>query len=598
MKSQFLSTFTKLSHSKLPYITNKTSPNRQVNLTINTSRSNKSLSPKTKTKRRILKTSVSAIETEDQQIVKKLNLWEQDNLNYKKENYEMLYKSLTEIYKRENNQEKLAELQAIEKLLKSNSIINKTFEKVSKVQQGGALEKIYQEKQLEQRALLLNTISKTSARFNFSSFNTFNTINKEDNKESVDNEEGNQVVYRKVINEHSRKENNMRNDLMEISRKVNMKKDEKNELLRKLDELYTMKKRYEEDFFQKKNKLKIDFLNLQDHYDLSQKKLSKVKASREEVFNNILKNASHGNAIENKINSLKEELNNNNLLFEKSKTELIKRLNVLHEEEDYLKYTYFSMLREQREYYYKILKNGYDVRYEGLVWVVRHLLEMNSVLEYHHFPKFLDHDQINYLISLAQLFLEENIMTITLKSLKAKQQRIRAEANANVYNKLTDFCNAKDKNKTKKFKFYITNKKTENTIKNRLLLTFSNLHDKYKEAFKFFDDKKIDEENISKIIREIRTSLLKTGNYSNKEKENGLVKFFEDNADNKEELEMILFLRDRIKEIQKEKESMRKDMLEQFKEREKDMNRYKNAQQSLEYELRCSALFGCNFSCN
>ena len=66
MKSQFLSTFTKLSHSKLPYITNKTSPNRQVNLTINTSRSNKSLSPKTKTKRRILKTAVSAIETEDQ----------------------------------------------------------------------------------------------------------------------------------------------------------------------------------------------------------------------------------------------------------------------------------------------------------------------------------------------------------------------------------------------------------------------------------------------------------------------------------------------------------------------------------------------------
>ena len=329
MKSQFLSTFTKLSHSKLPYITNKTSPNRQVNITINTSRSNKSLSPKTKTKRRILKTAVSAIETEDQQIVKKLNLWEQDNLNYKKENYEMLYKSLTEIYKRENNQEKLAELQAIEKLLKSNSIINKTFEKVSKVQQGGALEKIYQEKQLEQRALLLNTISKTSARFNFSSFNTFNTINKEDNKESVDNEEGNQVVYRKVINEHSRKENNMRNDLMEISRKVNMKKDEKNELLRKLDELYTMKKRYEEDFFQKKNKLKIDFLNLQDHYDLSQKKLSKVKASREEVFNNILKNASHGNAIENKINSfltIYEEVKREyNLVFSNKKlADLIK----------------------------------------------------------------------------------------------------------------------------------------------------------------------------------------------------------------------------------------------------------------------------------
>ena len=59
-------------------------------------------------------------------------------------------------------------------------------------------------------------------------------------------------------------------------------------------------------------------------------------------------------------------------------------------------------------------------------------------------------------------------------------------------------------------------------------MTFSNLHNKYKEAFKFFDDKRIDDENLSKIINEIRTSLLTTGNYRNEEKENCLVKFFEE----------------------------------------------------------------------
>ena len=81
-----------------------------------------------------------------------------------------------------------------------------------------------------------------------------------------------------------------------------------------------------------------------------------------------------------------------------------------------------------------------------------------------------------------------------------------------------------------------------------------------------------------------------------KEKENCLVKFFEENADNKDELEMILYLRDRIKEIKKEREKLKKDMMEEFKEREQNINRYKSAQQSLEYELRFSALFGCNFS--
>lgn len=250
------------------------------------------------------------------------------------------------------------------------------------------------------------------------------------------------------------------------------------------------------------------------------------------------------------------------------------------------------MLKEHREYYYKILKNGYDVRYDGLVWVVRHLLEMNSILDYHHFPSFLDHDQINYLISFAQLFLDENIMLITLKSLKARQQRIRMEENHQRYNKLTDYCSSKKK----ETKFYITNKKNKKSIENRLLLTFSNLHNKYQDAFKNITDKKLDDNNLTKIINEIKTSLLQTGSYQNIERQNCLIKFFEENANNKDELEMILILRDKIKEIKQQREKMKKAMFEKLEEKAKNQNRYTNPQQSLEYELAFSALFGCNFS--
>lgn len=533
------------------------------------------------------------LETEEQQIVKRLNIWEQENLNFKRENYEMIYNSLKDLYKRTNNKEKLNELDTIEKIMKSTAVINQTFEKAPAAH-GGALEKLLMEKKEEQRALLMNTIAKTNARFNFTLFNTQNNnLAVEINKAKEKEEGSNQVVYRKVINENGRKENAMRNDLMEMAQRINQKKEEKSIYLKQLNDLYIEKKKYDDDYNTKKNKLKTDVLNLQDHFDRSKKRLSHVKASKEEMFTNILKNASHGNSIEKKLLILRKERDSNNEVFEKRKNELSKKIKIINVEEDYLKYIYHSMVKEQRDYYYKILKNGYDVRYEGLVWVVRHLLEMNSVLEYHHFPKFLDHDQIKYLISLAQLFLNENLMTITLRCLKAKQQRIRAEEKTQQYNRLTDYCSKKKR----KIKIYITNKKdSESTIKQRLLMTFSNLHNKYKEAFKFFDDKRIDDENLSKIINEIRTSLLTTGNYRNEEKENCLVKFFEENADNKDELEMILYLRDRIKEIKKEREKLKKDMMEEFKEREQNINRYKSAQQSLEYELRFSALFGCNFS--
>ena len=544
--------------------------------------------------------TIKTIETEEEQIVKRLGLWEQENLNFKKENYELLYQSLMKVYTKEKNLKKIDEIESIEKIMKSTEGINQIYEKGAMVR-GGALEKVYLQKKQEQKTLLLNTIAKTSARFRTSIFKNkidsnltkmFTIPTEKEKNNLIKKEEGNQMVYRKVINENNRKENLMRNDLMEISKKIIAKKNEKSELLKQLNNLYHRKQASDEEYNKKKNKLKIDVLNLQDHFDNAKRKLSKKGASKDDLFSNILKNASHGNSIEQKLHLLKIDNDALNKSFDQSRAILVRDLKVITEEEDYLKYIYHSMLKEHREYYYKILKNGYDVRYDGLVWVVRHLLEMNSILDYHHFPSFLDHDQINYLISFAQLFLDENIMLITLKSLKARQQRIRMEENHKRYNKLTDYCSSKKK----ETKFYITNKNNKKSIENRLLLTFSNLHNKYQDAFKNITDKKIDDNNLTKIINEIKTSLLQTGSYQNIERQNCLIKFFEENANNKDELEMILILRDKIKEIKQQREKMKKAMFEKLEEKAKNKNRYTNPQQSLEYELAFSALFGCNFS--
>ena len=143
-----------------------------------------------------------------------------------------------------------------------------------------------------------------------------------------------------------------------MAQRINQKKEEKSIYLKQLNDLYIEKKKYDDDYNTKKNKLKTDVLNLQDHFDRSKKRLSHVKASKEEMFTNILKNASHGNSIEKKLLILRKERDSNNEVFEKRKNELSKTIKIINEEEEYLKYIYHSMVKEQRDYYYKILKNG------------------------------------------------------------------------------------------------------------------------------------------------------------------------------------------------------------------------------------------------
>jgi len=59
-----------------------------------------------------------------------------------------------------------------------------------------------------------------------------------------------------------------------------------------------------------------------------------------------------------------------------------------------------SMVKDQTTYYLEILFNGIDVRYEGLIWVVKRLVELNTTLDYSYFPKVLDNEQIDYLINV------------------------------------------------------------------------------------------------------------------------------------------------------------------------------------------------------
>ena len=79
------------------------------------------------------------------------------------------------------------------------------------------------------------------------------------------------------------------------------------------------------------------------------------------------------------------------------------------------------LLREHKFYYMEKSKKGYDCRKEGLVWIIANLLELQVPLEYHHFPKYLKPEQIDYLKKYANLKLKQNELKIIINVLKKKR---------------------------------------------------------------------------------------------------------------------------------------------------------------------------------
>ena len=132
-------------------------------------------------------------------------------------------------------------------------------------------------------------------------------------------------------------------------------------------------------------------------------------------------------------------------------------------------------------------------------------------------------------------------------------------------------------------------------MKSRLLNNYNDLFSKYKEAFKSTGQTFQDEVNTKKISEEIHKSLIVNGNYEIKEKDT-LLKFFESNSENIFEFKMLIYLREQIKQVQIEQRENKNKMIEKFKEREKNSNRFSNAKQSMLFDLMFSALFGCNLS--
>ena len=533
----------------------------------------------------------------------KLNTWDEENLESFYGNTNIIYNYLVSYYIKQNNKKKLDELEYFKRIIDSNG--NFVDNLLKNNPNNKIIQNFRDQKNLEQGTILHNIILKTHNRFrndlmiknkkisiNFGLDNdAFAAMKKEKDMGTV--------YYGKVIKEKEKQETAKREELMNLSIKILNKKKEKelkeNNIGKNYEETNNVIKKFnskilkinEEIHENKEIFKKIQNIEVPDGEDMNKKnQLSRIQLNRDKLEMQLLRT--------------KYELNLELKNLDKKKRNLIEELEIIKNELLFMKIAHVYLTKEQRNYYLDLLNKGYDIRNEGLVWIVKRLLEIQTKLEYHHFPKYLDKDQADYIIELANINLEEAQLKIVIDVLQKKQNNRHNKFNKEMIQKIIVLSNKRksqlvDENIAK----YKTPKKEEKfKFEDKITTTIHDIYKKYESAFKINNLKKFDDMREKQIIEELKTSLLeggRNGPHENLDELEGLLEFLNNNGENKDYFEFILKLKLRMRLLSKKKEALKQKQVFLFRESLDNDNRFNYAESSLKYDLVWGALFGNRF---
>ena len=208
------------------------------------------------------------------------------------------------------------------------------------------------------------------------------------------------------------------------------------------------------------------------------------------------------NIIENelkfKISEIEKQKNHLNNEYEKVNKE-IKFYHNLHKK---AKSKLEQRIKILSSYYYQILKKGIDVRHQGLSWVVVKLLELGAFIDKNHFPTFLNHEQICYLMKTGTKTYELSEFVKLFQILKKKQKNLREKhVNYNIekekQEKIKKFNKIKELNKNKKYQ-----------IGNDYMEYIEEIQRKYENVINVCLNENKEESNIAKISSDLKQYIL------------------------------------------------------------------------------------------
>jgi hypothetical protein len=133
--------------------------------------------------------------------------------------------------------------------------------------------------------------------------------------------------------------------------------------------------------------------------------------------------------LENDYNNAKEKYLNS---IENKKI-LVKKIN---SELNDLKLSMNNLVEDQKKYYLDILKKGIDTRRDGLNWVLKKLIELSTEMEVNYFPKFLNFNQVEFLMKIAYKQTESDQMKLIFNILK---KNVKFKGNENLADSTENF---------------------------------------------------------------------------------------------------------------------------------------------------------------
>lgn len=303
------------------------------------------------------------------------------------------------------------------------------------------------------------------------------------------------------------------------------------------------------------------------------------------------------------------------------------------------------LIEEQIFYYKSLLSKGLDSRIEGIVWILKILIEYKASIDHNIFPLFLTHSNIRYLCKLAHKETELNQYRLILRGLKIRQHQVNKEQKELIYSTI----NTENVNFISKFKTnpnetsQSVNKKQkqgrrlsyESKIENENKESIEMSKEMYNKHLKLINNskeiekfKKIEKENNSKKKRFFNLS---TQNFYDQNKfyqqestlinvaynklkrkmitfanEEGvfevdvtndirLAQYFEVNMKQQEYFKEIYRIKEVVEEIEAEVKNMKKSKYENLISKFKAMSNANNLIKLIELDLVYSALFGSSF---
>ena len=550
--------------------------------------------------------SDNSIQIQHSKLMKKLEIWDKEHLSMEKENPDSLYKRLSSLYKKINLEKEHKKLEQLNFLLKSKSNLNQIMDKGNKSNK--ILVDFFNKRNKDQGSILRNNIIKTKTRFNFTLFSPKNTkeieINFGVNSETIkamNAREINSEYYSKVIKDKIKYENQLHQELISVNNDIYEKKIEKKEKNTQLSEIYNQQSKLTKKFNILFNKRKSALEKFQESFEIEQNKYKKDKKLKNLQLNRFLKSVkvkAKNDKLQNNILQTRNKYIENMNKIKEKKEQCINDIKRIEEEMLYYKQVNNELIKEHRNYYMDILKNGFDSRNEGMIWCVRNLLELQTNLDYHHFPKFLSHEEIDYLIKIATISLEEIQLKIILKVLKKKQKELKDKENMRRISQV-DYLISKKNN-------YNNNEK-ENIFKHKRNLTdyeleklrinkkFIKLYSRNDETMRMFSYKSHDENKDEEIIEKLKKNLFNKNNFNNDE-EGELLKLFQGDMKQQNVLSLIIYIRKRMEYLTNLRQSIIQEQIKIYKERTDIDESNLNINQLMERELIKKCLFGSNYN--